>query len=96
MSVPFVAPAEDFDVPSVVVIPGSAQAASGYVSLSRHDIDHRRNDGSDSDDEPITEACGGNMGIEVVLVVLAVVVLLIGGTVFSAWRAERAEDREDD
>jgi hypothetical protein len=36
------------------------------------------------------------MGIEVVLVVLAVVVLLIGGTVFSAWRAERAEEREDD
>jgi hypothetical protein len=36
------------------------------------------------------------MGIEVVLVVLAVVVLLIGGTVFSAWRAERAEEREED
>ncbi len=36
------------------------------------------------------------MGIEVVLVVLAVVVLLIGGTVFSAWRAERTEEREDD
>lgn len=28
--------------------------------------------------------------------VLAVVVLLIGGTVFSAWRAERGEDNEDD
>ncbi|MFG1640400.1 hypothetical protein ACGFMK_08945 [Amycolatopsis sp. NPDC049252] len=36
------------------------------------------------------------MGIEVVLVVLAVVVLLIGGTVFSAWRAERSEEREDE
>lgn len=36
------------------------------------------------------------LGIEVVLVVLAVVVLLIGGTVFSAWRAERSEDHEDD
>jgi Na+-transporting methylmalonyl-CoA/oxaloacetate decarboxylase gamma subunit len=34
------------------------------------------------------------VGIEVVLVVLAVVVLMIGGTVFSAWRAERAA--EDD
>jgi heme/copper-type cytochrome/quinol oxidase subunit 2 len=36
------------------------------------------------------------MGIEVVLVVLAIVVLLIGGTVFSAWRAERSEERDDD
>ncbi|WP_410619542.1 hypothetical protein [Amycolatopsis sp. cmx-8-4] len=36
------------------------------------------------------------MGIEVVLVVLAVVVLLIGGTMFSAWRAERTEEREND
>jgi Na+-transporting methylmalonyl-CoA/oxaloacetate decarboxylase gamma subunit len=34
------------------------------------------------------------MGIEVVLVVLAVVVLLIGGTVFSAWRAERAAEND--
>jgi hypothetical protein len=47
-------------------------------------------------DEANVPACGGDMGIEVVLVVLAVVVLLIGGTVFSAWRAERTEDREDD
>ncbi|VVJ23320.1 Uncharacterised protein [Amycolatopsis camponoti] len=44
----------------------------------------------------IDPATGGSMGIEVVLVVLAVVVLLIGGTVFSAWRAERSEEREDD
>ncbi|MEU0529363.1 hypothetical protein [Amycolatopsis tolypomycina] len=37
------------------------------------------------------------MGIEVVvLVVLAVVVLLIGGTVFGAWHAERGDDRDDD
>jgi len=36
------------------------------------------------------------MGIEVVLVVLAVVVLLIGGTLFSASRGERSEEREDD
>ena len=48
------------------------------------------------DDEADTTTCGGRMGIEVVLVVLAVVVLLIGGTVFSAWRAERSEEREDD
>jgi flagellar basal body-associated protein FliL len=36
------------------------------------------------------------MGIEVVLIVLAVVVLLIGGTVFSAWHAERGEERDED
>ena len=37
------------------------------------------------------------MGIEVVvLIVLAVVVLLIGGTVFGAWHAERSDERDDE
>ena len=36
------------------------------------------------------------MELQIVLLVIAVVGILIGGTVFSAWRAERAEDQERD
>ncbi|SEP52112.1 hypothetical protein [Amycolatopsis saalfeldensis] len=36
------------------------------------------------------------MELQIVLLVIVVVGILVGGTVFSAWRAERAEDRERD
>ncbi len=35
------------------------------------------------------------MDVQIVVIVLAIVVLLIGGTVFSAWRAERAGERDE-
>ena len=35
------------------------------------------------------------MDVQIIFIVLAIVVLLIGGTVFSAWRAERAAERDE-
>ncbi|MFE0020093.1 hypothetical protein [Amycolatopsis sp. NPDC059021] len=34
------------------------------------------------------------MEVQLVLIVLAIVVVLIGGTMFSAWRADRVTERE--
>ncbi|WP_328605350.1 hypothetical protein OG943_35840 [Amycolatopsis sp. NBC_00345] len=34
------------------------------------------------------------MELQIVVLVIVVVGVLVGGTVFSAWRAERAEDKE--
>jgi flagellar basal body-associated protein FliL len=39
---------------------------------------------------------GKYMELQIVVIVIAVVGLLVGGTVFTAWRAERAEDKERD
>jgi hypothetical protein len=36
------------------------------------------------------------MELQIVVIVIAVVGLLVGGTVFTTWRAERAEDKERD
>ncbi|MFI5607584.1 hypothetical protein [Amycolatopsis sp. NPDC051903] len=36
------------------------------------------------------------MEVQIVVIVLAVVAVLVGGTVFAAWRAERAEDEQRD
>jgi hypothetical protein len=36
------------------------------------------------------------MELQIVLTVIVVVGVLVGGTIFSAWRAERAEDQERD
>ncbi|HKN55285.1 MAG TPA: hypothetical protein VJX66_22510 [Amycolatopsis sp.] len=35
------------------------------------------------------------MELQIVIVVLGIVVLLIAGTAFSAWRADRATEREE-
>ena len=35
------------------------------------------------------------MDVQIIVIVLAIVALLIGGTVFSAWRAERASERDE-
>ncbi|WIX80873.1 hypothetical protein QRX50_08960 [Amycolatopsis carbonis] len=36
------------------------------------------------------------MELQIVLTVIVVVALLVGGTVFAAWRSERAEDEKRD
>ncbi|MGW4482464.1 hypothetical protein ACWEOE_01370 [Amycolatopsis sp. NPDC004368] len=36
------------------------------------------------------------MELQIVLTVIVVVALLVGGTVFAAWRSERAEDKQRD
>lgn len=35
------------------------------------------------------------MEVQIIFIVPAIVVMLIGGTVFSAWRAERAAERDE-
>lgn len=55
----------------------------------------RRNGRLPGSDQP-RETLGGHMELQIVLTVIVVVALLVGGTVFAAWRSERAEDEKRD
>lgn len=75
-----------------------AKNATTDQTQSKND-NHTRNTRPNRTDDPDAasrNAPGEHMELQIVLIVIAVVGVLVGGTVFSAWRAERAEDEERD
>jgi hypothetical protein len=72
-----------------------AKNATTDQTQSKND-NHTRPNRTDDPDAASRNAPGEHMELQIVLIVIAVVGVLVGGTVFSAWRAERAEDEERD